>query len=53
MSLSYARDAILDSLYVRNGGLRLTDSSSEIEGTLRFNTTTKIFEGYTFLFLDY
>lgn len=47
MSLSYARDAILDSLYVRNGGLRLTDSSSEIEGTLRFNTTTKTFEGYT------
>ena len=47
MSLSYVRDAILDSLYVRNGGLRLTDSSSEIEGTLRFNTATKIFEGYT------
>ncbi len=47
MSLSYSRDAILDSLYVLNGGLRLTDSSTQIDGTLRFNTATKTFEGYT------
>ena len=47
MSLSFARDAILDSLYVRNGGLRITDSNTELAGTIRFNTSNNTFEGYT------
>ena len=47
MSLSYARDAILDSLYIRNGGLKLGDTNNEIPGTIRFNTSNNFFEGYT------
>lgn len=47
MSLSYARDAILDSLYIRNGGLKLSDTNNEIPGTIRFNTSNNFFEGYT------
>ena len=49
MSLSYSRDAILDSLYVGGGGLRLTDSRTDLAlaGTIRFNTSNNFFEGYT------
>jgi hypothetical protein len=37
----------LDSVFIRDKGLRLSNTSSELEGTLRLNTTIKRFEGYT------
>jgi hypothetical protein len=47
MSLSHPKDAIFNSLYVRSGGLRLSDTTTEVPGTIRFNQNTKTIEAYT------
>jgi len=47
MSLSHPKDAILNSLHVRSGGLRLSDTSAQVPGMVRFNPTTKVIEAYT------
>ncbi len=47
MSLSTSKDAIFDSLLIRNGGVIINDTDNLIPGTIRFNTTNKTFEGYT------
>jgi hypothetical protein len=47
MSLSRPKDAILNSLYVRSGGLRISDTTTEVPGTVRFNPITKTIEAYT------
>lgn len=47
MSNSFDNNLILDSLYVRGKGLRITNTSTLLPGTIRFNTESKLFEGYT------
>ncbi len=47
MSLSTSKDAIFDSLLIRNGGVILNNTDNLIPGTIRFNSTNKTFEGYT------
>lgn len=47
MSKSYAKDATLNSLYVRSGGIRISDTDTELPGMIRYNPTNKTIETYT------
>ena len=45
--MSYFPDPTFHSVHIQEGGLRITDNKTEEAGAIRYNQTSKIFEGYT------